>query len=263
MKLRSHVLPVLSFCLVLSLLLFGNTTEASALGSGLFGVDRGSFGERHVQYENAGQANALMSAQVGSVISFGAYEQDNDTADGKESIEWQVLAREGDRFLVISLRGLDIKAYDTEWNATWETGELRKWLNSDFLNAAFSDEEQAMIPTVTVSADRNPEYGTDPGNGTRDKVFLLSIDEADRYFGGDEARKCLPTAYAVEQGAVTDPEYGALDGKPTCWWWLRTPGSGSDCAAFVSTGGCVGAVGSPVIQDRGAVRPALWIDPAS
>ena len=50
-----------------------------------------------------------------------------------------------------------------------------------------------MIPTVTVSANKNPKYDTDPGNTAKDRVFLLSIVEAEKYFTSDEARKCIPT----------------------------------------------------------------------
>ena len=76
---------------------------------------------------------------VGNSVSFGSYEQDNNPANGKEEIEWIVLDVQGDRSLLISKYALDCKKYNTEWtDGTWESCSLRKWLNSDFLNAAFS-----------------------------------------------------------------------------------------------------------------------------
>ena len=191
---------------------------------------------------------------IGNTVSFGTYEQDNKTANGKEEIEWVVLATEGDRSLVISKYALDCQPYNTKYtNVTWETCSLRKWLNDTFLNAAFSKEEQAMIPTMTVSADKNPSYSTRPGKSTEDQVFLLSIPEANRYFSSNTARQCEPTAYAKAQGCYANSNNGF------CWWWLRSPGSSSGSAAGVSAVGSVSASGG-VGNGKNAVRPALWIE---
>ncbi len=140
----------------------------------------------------------LSEAEVGSYIVFGAYEQDNNTSNGDEDIEWIVLAREDDRVLVISRYALDCQRYNASYDSvTWETCTLRKWLNGTFMEAAFSESERAMIPSVTVSADINPNYSTNPGNSTTDQVFLLSITEADKYFSSDSACRCQGTPYPV------------------------------------------------------------------
>ncbi len=188
----------------------------------------------------------------GEYIKFGAYEQDNNTSNGKEDIEWLVLEVRDGKALVISKYALDCKQYNTRnTDVTWETCTLRKWLNNDFINAAFSSYEKAMIPTVTVSADKNPDYNTNPGNATQDQVFLLSITEANKYF--ISARKCEPTDYAVANGAWES------DGG-NCWWWLRSPGGSQNCAAFVNIGGDVFEYGNTVSLGNDAVRPAMWID---
>ena len=127
-------------------------------------------------------------------------------------------------------------------------------MNNDFLNSAFSADEKAMIPTVTVSADKNPDYSTNPGNATQDQVFLLSITEANKYFSSDSARQCKPTKYAVANGAYVNSD------NSNCWWWLRSPGVNQDYAAYVFTGGVVYEFGCNVRVDDYAVRPALWID---
>ena len=128
----------------------------------------------------------LKNSKVGDIVYFGTYEQDNDTSNGKEDIEWLVLAKKGNRILVISDKALDRQPYNSSrTRVTWETCTLRKWLNNDFINAAFSAEERAKIPTVTVSADKNPSYSTSPGNNTTDKVFLLSITEVNKYFSSE------------------------------------------------------------------------------
>ena len=191
---------------------------------------------------------------IGGTGFFGTYEQDNNTSNGKEDIEWIVLAREGDRVLVVSRYALDCQPYNTsEASVTWENCSLRKWLNGTFMNDAFSESERAMIPSVTVSADKNPEYTTSPGSSTTDHVFLLSITEANRYFSSMSSRECQGTAYCNAQGA-----YIAKNGN--CFWCLRSPGFKSDCVAHVRHDGDIENRGNAVESDDRGVRPALWIE---
>ena len=205
--------------------------------------------------------NKIKNIKVGDTYTFGAYEQDNSTSNGKEAIEWTVLDKDGMSLLLISKQALDCQQYNTSYtDVTWESCSLRKWMNGTFLNKAFNAEEQAQIQNTTVSADKNPEYNTNPGNATTDKVFLLSINEVEKYFNSDEARKCAPTAYAKAQGAYTSDSYKTASGAATCWWWLRSPGTNRNYAAYVSSDGSVSCSGDFVSNVADAVRPALWIN---
>lgn len=207
------------------------------------------------------EQSMMKKADVGNTILFGSYEQDSDTSNGKEDIKWKILAKEDNRLLLISEKALDCKQYNTSRDkVTWETCSLRKWLNETFLNDAFSADEQALIQNTTVSADKNPEYSTDPGNATTDKVFLLSIDELNQFFSDTEARKCASTAYAIAQGAYTNDGYKTADGDAVCWWWLRSPGYSQYDAAYVYRVGAVYSSGDRVDYDCFCVRPAIWID---
>jgi len=196
----------------------------------------------------------LAKAKPGDTVLFGEYEQDNNTSNGKEDIAWLVLEVKDGKALVVSKYALDCKQYNTSnTDVTWETCTLRKWLNNDFINAAFSSYEKAMIPTVTVSADKN---STNPGNATQDQVFLLSITEANKYFGSDSARQCKPTDYAFANGAYVNSVNG------NCGWWLRSPGVtqySAHSAAYVHNSGGVYESGIDVDIGTSAVRPALWI----
>ena len=82
--------------------------------------------------------------------------------------------------------------------------------------------------TSTVENSDNLEYGIKGGNDTKDKVFLLSLGEAERYFSSDVARVCTPTRYALSKNkGIVDEEDGG-----GCLWWLRSPGldwDGSAC----------------------------------
>ena len=219
-----------------------------------------SYRDSAEKLKSAKQAQ-IKNAKVGDIVYFGTYEQDNDTTNGKENIEWLVLAKEKNRVLVISDKALDRQPYNSSYTeeVTWENCSLRKWLNGTFLNKAFSTEEQAQIQNTTVSADNNPQYSTNPGNATTDKVFLLSINEVEKYFNSDEARKCAPTAYAKAQGASTSDTFKTPSGAATCWWWLRSPGDDQSSAAYVYFGGDVFELGNYVFSGLNAVRPAMWI----
>lgn len=196
----------------------------------------------------------LAKAKPGDTVFLGTYEQDNNTSNGKEDIAWLVLEVKDGKALVVSKYALDCKQYNTSnTDVTWETCTLRKWLNNDFINAAFSSYEKAMIPTVTVSADKNPDYSANPGNATQDQVFLLSITEANKYFNSTGARQCEPTDYAVANGSWES------DSGNFCWWWLRSPGVTQDSAAYVYSGGDVIESGNAVDIGTSAVRPAMWI----
>ncbi len=197
-----------------------------------------------------GHYEKLKQAYIGDYVIFGAYEQDNDLSNGKEEIEWLVLDKQDNKLLVISKFGLDCQQYNLSLGGvTWERCDLRKWLNDNFINAAFTADEKAVIPTVTVEAHENPEYDTGAGNATQDKVFLLSIPEADEYFRY-RARRCAPTAYADYRGTWT--------WSSRCGWWLRSPGRYGIHAAIVDSDGNFDF--ADTVSDCYAVRPALWID---
>ncbi len=182
--------------------------------------------ERASEIFDSYEIEKLKGAEVGDIVLFGTYEQDNNVSDGKENIEWLVLAKENDRVLVISDKAIDCQQYNmaTYADVTWESCSLRKWLNVTFLNNAFSTKEQTHILKTNVSAEKNPKYSTDPGESTTDKAFLLSINEINKYFSSNyNARRCILTAYAKANGAYTSSGY-MKDGTSTCCWWLRSPG---------------------------------------
>ncbi|MBS6463230.1 MAG: tetratricopeptide repeat protein, partial [Ruminococcus sp.] len=201
--------------------------------------------------------NTIKNLKIGDTFTFGKYEQDNNTSNGKEEIEWVVLDKDGLSILLISKFGLDCKQYEMSGgNTTWENCTLRKWLNSNFLNEAFSADETAIIQSSYVIADKNPKYDTDPGNDTLDKLFILSIKEAMQYIDNDEMWKCVATKYTSKKRVA---EKVVTVGSPaTCWWWLRSPGFDQSFAAYVDYYGAVSDI--PVYAGSAAVRPAMWIN---
>ena len=195
----------------------------------------------------------LEEVAVGDVIEFGRYEQDGDKSNGPEAIEWRVLAADDGKVLVISKYVLEgMRYYPERVDITWEECTLRKWLNDDFYQAAFSEEEQDCIVLTQVINEDNPDRNTEGGNDTEDKIFLLSIAEAREYFADDEDRKVHATKYADDNGAFE---------TTASWWWLRTHGL-MYSAAYVYIDGRVMTDGIGVISEDGGVRPAMIINPA-
>lgn len=225
-------------------------------------MDEGKYEEAITVFEtldgykdSTDKANSLryLSVKVGNYVKFGVYEQDNDNSNGKEKIEWLVLDVKDGKALLISKYALDFMPYnESRTDVTWESSTLRNWLNNDFINSSFSVDEKAMISKVTVSADKNPKYSTNPGNATEDKVFLLSITEANKYFSSNKAMVCNPTSYASKKINVS-PLYSR-------GWWLRSPASGQLKAAYVYPGGSINNEGDYVNANIFAIRPAMWID---
>ena len=229
---------------------------ASIYGSGEYSYSRALkvllTKPRVFQIASEKQPKLVSSCQGFVTIPFGRYPQASKNENAP--IEWLVLKIDGSRALLISKYALDCIPYNrSTTRVTWETCSLRKWLNGTFLDAAFSESERAMIPSVTVDADKNPSWSTSPGNSTTDQVFLLSITEVNKYFSSNSARQCQGTAYCYAQGV-----FGADKGN--CWWWLRSPGFYQNYAAYVFNDGDVNEYGNCVNYDRIAVRPALWID---
>lgn len=206
------------------------------------------------------QKARLGEAKVGATVRFGVYEQDDRPENGPEELDWLVLAVEEDRALLVSKYGLEPRPYNKEREltnsykrVTWSTCELRTWLNEDFFQAAFSPEHQALIPLSEVKADKNPRADVDPGRDTKDRIFILSASEADRYFASDSARRCPGSAYCLARSEETE------DGA--CRWWLRTTGVEDDSSVSVVTAqGEIFLVGfSCGHYPYPAVRPAMWI----
>lgn len=206
-----------------------------------------------------GAAKKKPALKVNDIVSFGSYEQDGLRQIGAEPIEWVVLEVQENQALLLSRYALDSKPYNNTYGpVTWETCSLRNWLNDTFLNTAFTEAEKKQILLTEVDNSRtqgNSEWRISGGNNTKDFVFLLSYEESERYFNGSVDRVCLPTSYAVSQGAdIRVHDDGITESG---WWWLRSPGEAQHHASFVNFDGTrySNAVGNEYLS----VRPALWI----
>jgi hypothetical protein len=180
-------------------------------------------------------------SKVGDSASYGTY--------NGEAIEWQTLAVDlvANKALLISKDVIAMMQYNDihGQEVTWETASLRTWLNSDFYNAAFTDEQKAIILETALSTPANSEYQTPGGNDTVDKVFLLSEAEVNQYFANDEA---MVAKYNGD----------------TVAWWTRTPGDKllNVVHVYADRHGGLYMMGNTADNENNScgVRPAIWVD---
>ena len=192
----------------------------------------------------AGNAFAFDGVEVGSTITFGRYPQ---TESGEiKPIEWQVLEVKDNKAFLLANKQLDAAPYHAAFeDVTWKTSSIRQWLNTDFYNSAFNESEKSRIVITVLKNPGNPKADTVGGGDTEDRIFLLSLDEAERFIKGNREMMRKPSLYARKRGA-------------SAFWWLRSPGYRQYLAALVM--GCVPAsAGSDSLKTFGVV-PALWMN---
>lgn len=195
---------------------------------------------------------------TGEVIEFGTYEQDNIFENGPEPIEWIVLTVEGEKALVVSKYGLEMKVYNESpyskpWGrVVWASSDIRSWLNGEFYNFSFSELEKTRIIRSEVINGYTKYSFVDGGDNTEDYIFLLSVEEAEKYFCNNHERVCFLTPYCKAEGA-----WAEYDGA--CWWWLRSPGEPIEYATHVFVDGDIHIYGNRLSISGGVVRPALWL----
>ena len=250
-----------------TLYFYEDTLERNNLSFSVSNVIVSSGGAEHVysiadsSFRDWLEGDARYLGQTGKepeTVLFGSYEQDGDAANGKEPIEWLVLARDGDKALLLSKYALDHQSFMPFYEPvtepfTWESCSLRQWLNSTFLNAAFSAEEQRRLLTTTVITAPGGRKGSENPFTTEDRVFLLSDTEVYAYFSSEAATVADYTAYALSE----DPWAGNATAPAPAIWWLRTTDGGNHPDSVYTRGG----VGEGARSYEGEyVRPAIWVD---
>ena len=261
---KKRILSILlTLCMVLTLL----PTTVFAAGSGNKNIMLGT--------------SQIEGGQASSVY-FGNYQQSSDGSGSynADPVKWRVLANDENssgKLFLLAGQNLDVKPYNSSYTSiTWEKSTIRSWLNGyganennygtdyssdNFIDTAFSSNEQSAIVETYIynttqsdgSSNPNPSYSTSGGNNTTDKIFLLSIEEANNnsYFpNGNDSRKSTNTAYVASYSNMYG--VGVAD-----YWWLRSPGHADYDAAYVRPSGGFTYGGARVDDTEIAVRPAF------
>lgn len=217
------------------------------------------------------------SLQFSDCITFGRYPTgvNAEMAD----IIWRVIAVEENRVLLFSEYLLDARHFhEKEEEVCWESCDLQKWLNSEFYDQAFNEEEKKDILISKVSTRSNQVYGTECGPEVESPVFLLSAEEVYLYFTENPGSFYYQTDkfQTVGQASFLLARYTEYAGTRTCytnneraplsgWWWLRTSGEKKTMSALISSTPQLNMGGVSVKfppngpKPAGGVRPAIWI----
>ena len=194
------------------------------------------------------------------IIRFGSYPQ---SKDGKTlPIEWIVLHKDEDKVLVVSKYALAYVGHgDRGRNYDWKGSLTRKWLNSTFIDLAFSLDERERIIANNCSKfkmvkDLIIKDARDSLIPKNDKIFMLSRNEAFRYFNSRFERQCEVTEWVREK-------VGLIHGEKKVYWKLRPSlgyvknyyGKGWNKESW----GSVDGDGNFNYLFCGFVRPAMWI----
>ncbi len=239
---------------------------------------------------------SLTDAKPGYVVEFGTYEQNQDTTDGTEPIEWYVLDVKDGKALLLSkyiLENMPYHKYEEE--ISWENCTLREWLNETFYNSAFNAEEKQRIATTLLENVWNPWNVLAEYEYTEDKVFLPSMEDMlsgdyfytekapesaaftfDGYFQTD-AERMARGVYEEEQTTYHASGYvNDFDGMPYGAYWLRASSRVEYrsydekkenpylVVAGISFDGSLdttayNTIGNSHYDEKG-VRPAIWVE---
>lgn len=208
------------------------------------------------------------SVKVGDYVEFGKY-------------NWEVLEIKNGNALLLSERVVEHRPYHEDYTTvTWESSDIREYLNSEFLNDNFSKDEIKRIKTVKVVNTDNPwdfsaqggNYKTLGGEDTKDKIFLLSLDEVVQYMGNDKYNMLHQEDLGKSEVRLSDGMsdrrlaydlYGAIgilsNERSASSWALRSPGKYTNNVAFIGNNGDIRVDGYAVDDDMFGIRPAMWV----
>ena len=223
-----------------------------------------------IRLVNNGKASFITGEQKTEVY-YGNFKQtkNQDGSFKTEPIKWRVLKNTNEKAFLLADQNLDTRKFNEtnnqQTNITWTDSSIRAWLNGtgdytedSFVKDAFVSGEKAAV-AQTETADNNQVSVSDDAS-IKDKVFLLSVDEA-----MDQDSGFTNSTYNSEKRQAKNTDYAASKRTQTGNdWWLRTQGKFNNSpinnsTAYISNSGSVSRYGGSNGTLRG-IRPAMNLD---
>ena len=217
-----------------------------------------SIGVRPALWVKADAVKPTESAayHLADTINYGYYQG--------EPIQWSIIDYNTDgEILLFSKYAIEVLPYDENAancgeGVLWENCSLRKWLNEEFYDSAFTKDEQDEILNVTVENAKyvSPDAPSFEFFDQEECIFLLTYSEADRYLpnGHHGFLNCTGTQYALQKGLEVKE---VLELDDYCDYWYRNPGYGNKPEASSRFSDYYG---ESVDSTNIGVRPAMWVD---
>lgn len=188
------------------------------------------------------------NSKVGDIIEFGLY-------------NWRILEITDGKALIISEELLGERQYSEVDINYWEYSEIRAYLNNEFLQDNFTEDERLKICEKNIVTDNNPWcIEVRGGNDTRDKVYILSLREVVEYFGDSGKLDIIPDDFDIEgfDDQYNENRIGKTKEGNERGWWLRTPGDRMSYVSLIDYQGYVDVFGTHM-AGRYCIRPVMWI----
>lgn len=200
---------------------------------------------------------------IGSVVSFGTYEQDNNISNGTESIEWIIIDvdEENDTVLLISKLCLDFMPYEyvdmsegydqsKDAGSNWVNSSLREWLNNTFYQLSFSNDEKGRMIKMDLESSLSDF----------DNATILTSKEAEKYIVDNKLPlEANTTPYAVTHHRLTNGYNGMeYTTKLRVSWWLRNKETSNE-TDYVDSDGSIVEDGALTCSPAIALRPVIKV----
>lgn len=174
------------------------------------------------------------------------YEDEKLVGWEKKPIEWIPVDKKDGKYLLVTKDVIDYLPLGSEKSYVhWSQSELRRWLNNEFYERVFSEDEKTVLCEFT-----------DEELGTTDKVFLLSVEETHLLYG--DGLYIFGTEYADHKGFDEDLswEERTVNGVMTKFhpWFTRTWKNDRNWALMGSH------IGLRSPRQLSGIRPAIWVD---
>lgn len=224
------------------------------------------------------EKKGLPIESVGQVFEFGRYPQTHD--GGILPIKWKVLCIQDKKALLLSEVNIGNKLFDSNicskspytlrTRVAWSNSDIRRWLNRNFLNEAFSSDEVKSILTVkiksctfTLREKTNQSFNRFYVRKVKDcsvdddSIFLLSVND-------------LENLYSFKYGNGQYEQIARLqDDKWNCGPWVlrdleyfEEEKFYSDKITISYNPLCVNGnlITTYSFKDDYSIRPAMWVD---
>ena len=181
-----------------------------------------------------------------------------------EALTWTAAGKGVGTVLLISDKVLMRREFTGEDNnsATWKDSAIRAYLNGEFLDSVFAEEEKALIaPTELCTVTFDFDAYQNVNEYTTDSVFLLSGSEYARYVMTIKDFKFgIPTQALLDDGVYLSDVEGSDTVTQACSWILRDNGAQEVYNIMEVSGydGAASTYGTSKTNNCG-IRPAMWV----
>lgn len=216
-KIFKNTFTILIFIMIFRVNIFANSYELSNIRNA----------KTILEYKELTSINEIDTVKFGS--------KKNKTFD------WIVLDKNDDKALLFSNSiefqyNFSLNAAKNNDEITWSNSELRKYLNTDYLDKNFTYDEKNLIISTEITTNLKNNIET-----TTDKLFLLSQEEVEHYFRWKGARRIKDNG----------------NNKSTSWW-LRDQGRNKTSTKIVDAYGDFGS-NSAKYGNYNGVCIAMWV----